>query len=761
MRNYAVSGKTTTLKNYANVHDTIDAARRIVRENYPAVQDLAYSLEGNNCQETFQNIWSFVRQNIRYQNDEPGKEQLRTPQRTVHDQTGDCDDMSILISSILTNLEFNHELVVAAYKKENLWQHIYPVAYSIRGDRYVIDCVPEIPHFNYEAQPIKNKIVINMNSAYENNYSETRGIVGGLNDTYKNQINNIMKLEQLGSVSAEMISELTEDFDINNLSADLSEEDQLQAIQGILGNVAIVGPEDEYDTVISGSELQQNIILKQLMEAKQTLEKEISDPSEMSQLNDNQTELDLINEIILNFYDEEEREQAIQKAISKGTLYKNFYKAIQFGFDESINGLLGDSDEELYYLKVLSENGMLEELISDEYTEEDLEGLAAIKLNKNPKAPKSGGLLKKIGNKVKQGVQKFKENNPKIAKVGHALNKYNPATFTLRKSMEAFLRANVFNMAEKLAIGYASESEAKNLGYSTAEWKQFVDVKNKAEQKWHSLGGDKAYFKQMVMNGRGAKKAGLKGQLGLAPAIIAAITKVFGGIIELVKKLKLRRKDGSIVDETKELTTTNLITNKTKSMTTGTEKDASDGTSAENSANVQIDEKSGASVETQTDEEGKEIKVYRDKEGNEISRFKYFLIKNKTMIIIVSVVLTIGIAALVIWKVRQRSLRGLGEVGLSRKQENFIKRKGLNSRAYASLIREEIKKDKKPYNDVNRKSYYKKVFSDAFNRPLSTKQVSAAQNYNQMYSEVRKLAKSKGGGSSAWREAWAIVKKKR
>lgn len=196
-------------------------------------------------------------------------------------------------------------------------------------------------------------------------------------------------------------------------------------------------------------------------------------------------------------------------------------------------------------------------------------------------------------------------------------------------------------------------------------------------------------------------------------------------------------------------------------MATSTEKETPDGGApADNAANIQTDEKSGVSVETVVDENGKESKIYRDKDGNEISRIKYFLIKNKTMIIIVAVVLTIGIAALVIWKIRQRSLRGLGEAGLSKKQENFIKRKGLNSRAYASLIREEIKKDKKPYNDVNRKSYYKKVFREAFDRPLSSKQVSAAQQYNQTLSQVRQIAKAKGGGSKAWKEAWSEVKKK-
>ncbi|MDD4149667.1 MAG: transglutaminase-like domain-containing protein, partial [Bacteroidales bacterium] len=179
MSNYTVSGKSKTLKLYADVHDTIDAAKRIVFENYPAVADLSFSLQGTDCKETFENIWNFVRQNIQYKNDEPGKEQLRTPQRTLHDQIGDCDDMSILISSILTNLGHRHELLITAYKQIDQWQHIYPVAYSSNGTRYVIDCVPEIPYFNYEAKPIKNKIIIDM------------------------------RLEELGSVSADMISELT------------------------------------------------------------------------------------------------------------------------------------------------------------------------------------------------------------------------------------------------------------------------------------------------------------------------------------------------------------------------------------------------------------------------------------------------------------------------------------------------------------------------------------------------------------------------
>ena len=180
----------------------------------------------------------------------------------------------------------------------------------------------------------------------------------------------------------------------------------------------------------------------------------------------------------------------------------------------------------------------------------------------------------------------------------------------------------------------------------------------------------------------------------------------------------------------------------------------------ETNPNVATDEKSGVTTETVTDESGKTTTVYKDKDGNEIGKFKAFFLKNKTMIIIISIILVVGIIALIIWKIRKRSLNGLGEAGLSRKQENYIRRQGLNNRAYASLVREEIGKDRQPYNQQTRRSYYKKVFQDAFSRPLSHKQTTAALSHNNVLKEVRQLAKSKGGGSRAWKEAWSEVKKK-
>lgn len=734
---YNITGKAIMLKRFADVEkDTIPAIRRIIYQNYPAVQQLAYSLKAITDQQTFQNIWNWVRQNIHYKNDEEGKEQLRRPQRTIYEATGDCDDMSILISSILINLGYKHELIIAAYKKPDQWQHIYPVAYSHSGQRYVIDCVPEIPYFNYEAKPIINQIQINM------------------------------KLEELGayeggqSSSSDMFEELitpVTQSDFAGLGEYVSEEEELLMLQGALGNVALVDEDDDYDTMLSGSELEKNIYLKQLVEARLALIKELSNPSEMSQVNDTQKELKIVENIIDNFYDDNERDYALKTAISQNTLYKNFYISLQYGLENTLKGLNGDEFNDEYYLKIMEDANLSDEL---------MQGI-------------SGDLGKlKLFKKIKAKVQAFKEKHPKIAKVMNKVAKFSPATFGIRRSVEAFIRSNTFQVAEKLAIGYATEAEAQKLGYSTAEWKQFVDTKDKAEAKWFSVGGDKAHFRKMVVEGRGGKKAGISGQLGVAPAIIAAVAKLFGVVMDMIKNLKMKKQareaEKSAANNTAQNKSAAIPTNNTASNSGDDYSDdggdgSGDDTTTENNINpandpnTEVHAKSGVITQKVTDENGKEKTIYKDKDGKEINRFKAFFLKHKMWIIIISCIIVVGIIALIIWKVRKRKrLSGLGSAdnaGLTVKQANYIRRQGLNNKAYGALVREEISKDGKQYNSTNRKKYYKKVFKEAFTRSISPKQAEAARRFNEMYKRVREKAKAYGGGSRGWLKAWSEEKK--
>ena len=736
LNTYQVKGTSTTLKRFANVDDTIVAIKRIIAKNYPAVAELAYSLQADNEIQTFENIWNYVRTNIQYKNDDKGIEQLRTPQRTLHDKIGDCDDFSMLISAILTNLGNKHELIVAAYKSKNQWQHIYPAAYDTNGNRYVIDCVPEIPYFNYEAKPIKNKIIIHMPSqmviSKENN----------------------MRLEELNGVNeSAAIEELTEPFNLEGLGEAESEDEEIMDIQGLLGNVAIVDEDEEYDTVLSGSELHRNLILRQLIDAKNSLEKESTNPTELTQLSNPKEDLHHIENIIASFEDEDELHDVIQDAIKSNSLYKNFYKTVEYALDSALNGLAGDDDEQ-FYLKIMDDEGMLDQMLVDE----DLEGLGEL----------GRGWFKKLRKKIRKGVKRFKEKHPKLAKIGRAFKKFSPTMFAARRTLEPFFRANAFKMSSKIALGYASESQANKLGYNKSEWLKFVAGRKKMENKWYSLGGKKSYFKKMIMNGRGAKAVGLRGiedeyiidesiidglgELGIAPAIIAAAKKVLGVLFKIFKNLRLKikeKREAKIAAKAEQI---------------ATQKSASYPGNASQGGDINKSASAGDSEVTEeviTDENGKETTIYKDKDGKEIGKFKAMFLKHKKVIIIVSIVLVVGIIAIIIWKVRQKSLHGLEGTGLSKKQENYIRRQGLNNRAYGSLIREEIHRDKKKVNKTNRRIYYKKVFRDAFSRPISQKQVTATLNHNDRLKQVRTLAKQNGGGSSGWRKAWAEVKKKR
>ncbi len=70
-------------------------------------------------------LHSFVRDNIRYVNDIRGVETLQTPERTLELRAGDCDDKSILLSSLLEALGFKTRFHAVGFKVGVL-SHVFP-----------------------------------------------------------------------------------------------------------------------------------------------------------------------------------------------------------------------------------------------------------------------------------------------------------------------------------------------------------------------------------------------------------------------------------------------------------------------------------------------------------------------------------------------------------------------------------------------------------------------------------------------------------
>lgn len=128
------TGKVRNVKRNASVFDTIHWMQRkkIPSElNQTKKYAKAIAKQNKGLAQVTVRIWNDLFGCTRYQFDELGKEQVRSPNRLVHDRAGDCDCFTAFISSVLLNLGIDHLLRMTAY--EEGWQHIYIIVPKRKG----------------------------------------------------------------------------------------------------------------------------------------------------------------------------------------------------------------------------------------------------------------------------------------------------------------------------------------------------------------------------------------------------------------------------------------------------------------------------------------------------------------------------------------------------------------------------------------------------------------------------------------------------
>lgn len=132
---------------------TVDTVKEVVARSYKQVAKLAQFV--GSTPDPLRTLWHFIYDNIQYTNDREGEEEVREPARIWADRIRgvDCDDYTVFISAVLTNLRINHVLRVTAYKRD--WQHIYVIVpnktnanLEKRLDYTVLDDVTD--DFDYE-----------------------------------------------------------------------------------------------------------------------------------------------------------------------------------------------------------------------------------------------------------------------------------------------------------------------------------------------------------------------------------------------------------------------------------------------------------------------------------------------------------------------------------------------------------------------------------------------------------------------------------
>lgn len=135
-------GTVTTVTENADMAEIIRAIMDADELSKPFTAQFARYLTGRNDEETLRNIWTFVKNEIKYVRDQPGNEVVKSPGQLWKSREGDCKSFSIFIGSILNNLGYDYKYRVAIYSPLTPQQgHIYPVVVLPNGEEVVVDAV--------------------------------------------------------------------------------------------------------------------------------------------------------------------------------------------------------------------------------------------------------------------------------------------------------------------------------------------------------------------------------------------------------------------------------------------------------------------------------------------------------------------------------------------------------------------------------------------------------------------------------------------
>ena len=163
------------LKGLRGNYQTVDLIKKIAhkRKSHPMIRKLAENIikEYRTNSQDFMNeayaIGDWVKLNLPYAKDPKGVESLKDP-LTMIDQLqrgemyGDCDDMSLLIATLLLSIGHQPYLCIVRYKGvKRGFQHIYVCTYEKnhhqKRERLVLDAIVKDRHTGWEVDHILKK----------------------------------------------------------------------------------------------------------------------------------------------------------------------------------------------------------------------------------------------------------------------------------------------------------------------------------------------------------------------------------------------------------------------------------------------------------------------------------------------------------------------------------------------------------------------------------------------------------------------------
>ncbi len=500
------NGKTVTVKNGADVFDTLEHIKQIVRRDYNTTSKVAAKLLRSNVNETLKAVFDFMYWHYQYKIDTPGKEQLRTPLRAFKDRhTGiDCDCYSISVSSILVAMiKSGYKMqppvlrIIKLYNRP-YYQHIYVIIpkykgadLTVRSNYWVID--PVLDQYDKEA-PFTAKY-----------------------DT------PVMELQELSGINAPN-TDIGQEFEGFGHTCD--------------------GTIDTYNARV----------YNHIANTRNAI---AISPKKVQGWYKPQAFVNVADTVLRNWHNENTRTAALAWAsnMEMGLVDDNM---------EGLQGLMHDDAHDLY----THLNGDVEFL--EAITGFDLSGLgatkkgtikqkiAAVKAKVAPIAAKANENKKGIFTKIKNAEKIVKATANKATKkvnvatvkqVVKAVQKVNPVAVAIRNAFLAAMNLNVGHYSEKLKYAYGSQSAAEQAGYN---WRDLQAAKAEVEKMFVNIaGGNATALRNAIVNHKHILHPGVKGLdemegLGIVGATVAATstaaaTPFLAKVAQILSKFKLNK----------------------------------------------------------------------------------------------------------------------------------------------------------------------------------------------------------------------------
>lgn len=496
----------TVMYDMGSVFDTIIAMAKVVKLSLGDTKSIAPELKGKNLQETCKNIWEWSYNHFQYNLDNPGVEQLRTPARSWENRGWkagkgegiDCDDFSILVSSILTNLKIPHSFRMAKYGGKDYFQHIYVVVpkktganMDFGGDYWTIDPVVD-----------RNNKEVKFSDKHDKDMMPIM-MLSGLQGVQSNNVSGTNK--QLAGFLTGKERKMT----FGNEFAGLGD------FRG-LGNVHVTPEMVGQDFLFRAKKH----IINTLKQVKET----------PFVFKDARSFIIRYEWLLSNFDDPKTRDEALDHIARLENLEEASGLA---GYSSGLGSWFGD--------RIRAVTGAVSQA-ANWVGEKTVQATSAVK----QAAQWTGGAVKQAAQWTGENLKVAAKGMVDMAKdTGNVILKYNPLSVAIRTGLRLAFSINFKKLSERLGWGYMPEEEAIAKGLDRNEFRKLKDKLDSVITTYSKhLQGDENKLKEVILKkwaektNNGTSLSGLSG-LGIEPVTattgIVAASGVIAKILVLLK----------------------------------------------------------------------------------------------------------------------------------------------------------------------------------------------------------------------------------